>query len=154
MNIEWKDIKGFEGIYQASNTGEIKRVLSQRILKHSIIPQGYHYVKLSKKSMLVHRLIYEAFYGPIPSNLYIDHIDNDQSNNYLSNFQLISHRKNTSKDRSSKSGFTGVFEIKPYSNGKNRYIANAYKNDKRKHLGTFKCKIEASQIYNNYVHLP
>ena len=55
----WKDVVDYEGIYQVSNTGRIKRIgvytnqtgktwNSERILKPAIKSRGYMYVQLSK----------------------------------------------------------------------------------------------------------
>lgn len=49
------------------------------------------------KKFLVHRMVWEAFNGPIPENVDIDHIDGDQSNNSLNNLQILSHSENLKK---------------------------------------------------------
>lgn len=54
---------------------------------------------LSHKHFLVHRVVWEAFNGPIPEGLDIDHIDGNPKNNALENLQAISHRKNIKKTR-------------------------------------------------------
>ena len=72
MNEEiWKDIKGYEGIYQVSNLGNIKNVIKDKIRKPCINPNGYKMVNLYKngvsKNLLVNRLVAEAFI-PNPNN--------------------------------------------------------------------------------------
>lgn len=52
---------------------------------------------LNKKHFLVHRAVWEAFNGPIPEGLDIDHIDGNPHNNSLSNLQAITHRENILK---------------------------------------------------------
>lgn len=49
------------------------------------------------KKFLVHRMVWEAFNGPIPENVDIDHIDGDQSNNSLNNLRILSHSENLKK---------------------------------------------------------
>lgn len=49
------------------------------------------------KKFLVHRMVWEAFNGPIPENVDIDHIDGDQSNNSLNNLQILSRSENLKK---------------------------------------------------------
>lgn len=55
------------------------------------------YYNLNRKHFLVHRVIWEAFNGPIPEGLEIDHIDGNPHNNNLSNLQAITHRENILK---------------------------------------------------------
>ena len=75
MNKEiWKDIKGYEGLYQVSNLGKVKALARERnnqysnkeiILKQSEDGKGYLQVILNKngerKSFKVHRLVAETF---------------------------------------------------------------------------------------------
>ncbi len=48
-------------------------------------------------SQRVHRLVYEAFFGEIPDNLEIDHIDGDKKNNDLDNLEAVSHSVNIAR---------------------------------------------------------
>ena len=108
---EWKDIPGYEGRYQASNLGRVRSL--DRLVKHkdghiqkapgktlkpSVSKTGYHQVVLSKdgieKPFYVHRLVWASFNGEIPKELEINHIDEDKSNNSLSNLNLLSHQAN------------------------------------------------------------
>ena len=74
----WKDIKGYEGLYQVSNLGRVKslernaykpngvaRKKEEKILASALNSNGYSFVNLYKngkrKSMLVHRLVAMAF---------------------------------------------------------------------------------------------
>ena len=61
--------------------------------------------------MLAHRVIYEMFFGEIPSGKFIDHIDGDRKNNSIHNLRLVDRAGNSRnhKTRSTNtSGFTGV----------------------------------------------
>ena len=70
MKEEWKDIKGYEGLYQVSNTGKIMNKKG-KILKLSIDIYGYVKIQLCKngkhKWFQVHRLVAQAFI-PNPNN--------------------------------------------------------------------------------------
>lgn len=52
---------------------------------------------MEKKQFFVHRLVYEAFHGPIPFGLTVDHIDSEKLNNRLENLQLLTREENTRK---------------------------------------------------------
>lgn len=83
----WKDIEGFEGIYQVSNLGNVKNVKTGKPLKHFVVG-GYYHVGLGRKGVpnkhyLVHRLVAEAFL-PNPNNYpIINHKDENKLNNYV-----------------------------------------------------------------------
>jgi hypothetical protein len=71
MNETWKNVVGFEGYYQVSDQGRVKRIDSGRILKTAAGGRGYPIVQLSKegkhKTTTVHRLVAIAFIG-FPDN--------------------------------------------------------------------------------------
>lgn len=58
-------------------------------------PSGYRSITLGRKTYLVHRLIAEAFFGGIPENKEVDHIDRNKSNNAVINLRICSHAVNT-----------------------------------------------------------
>lgn len=107
MQIEvWKNIKGFQGLYQVSNLGNIKsfnynKTNKEKILIGSENKRGYKSVLLSKNGkhirFLIHRLVYTAFVGVIPQGYHVDHKDNDQQNNRLDNLQLLTVTENLKK---------------------------------------------------------
>lgn len=78
MKEIWKDIQGYEGLYQVSNLGFVKNLKRNRLLGGTIERQGYVRIGLRKdgqtKMFLLHRLVAEAFI-PNPNNLpIVDHI--------------------------------------------------------------------------------
>lgn len=106
MELEvWKDIKGYEGIYQISNTGLIKSAFwgnhfagkynFKTIIRGSRSKNGYLGVALRNingtptKRMLVHRLVALHFIKN-PKNLpFVDHIDTNPSNNSANNLRWV-----------------------------------------------------------------
>ena len=160
----FKDVKGFEGLYQVSDLGNVKslkrvikradgidQAIKERILKSSTNSKGYLNVTLHSKGKTknfeIHNLLARTFLNHIPNGnkgLVADHRNNNKLDNKLSNLQLISHRLNLSKDKKNKtSKYTGVSWIK----GDNKWICSITINGRKKHLGLFKTEIEAHERY-------
>lgn len=82
-------VSDFEDLYEVSDLGHVRRGPTGRILKPGIHPKGYCTVVLSgrgkRMSVLIHRLVLEAFVGPRPDGLEARHRDGDPTNNRLDN---------------------------------------------------------------------
>lgn len=96
----WKDIIGYENLYQCSNLGRIKSLWfgKEKILKQIITNQNYCLVGLCKqkkrKMYLVHRLVATAFIPNIENKPEIDHIDTNRQNNCVSNLHWVTKKEN------------------------------------------------------------
>ena len=102
---KWIDIKGYEGLYQISDQGNVKRLAGSpkckvdRILKKSISSNGYLSVILYKdgksKTYRIHRLVLENF-SPCENmeKLEVNHLDEDITNNTINNLQWCTHQDN------------------------------------------------------------
>lgn len=102
-NEEWRDIKGYDGKYQISNTGRVKSIdyrntgtSKELSLKCN---RGYFEVELCKdgkgKFFKVHRLVAIAFL-PNPQNLpCVNHKDENPSNNHVDNLEWCTPRYNS-----------------------------------------------------------
>ena len=163
-NEIWKDVPNYEGYYQVSDLGRVKSLSRQiwngrifytskeKILKKISDSTNYFIVGLSingkYKSIKVHQLIAIAFLNHIPCGhkLVVDHIDNDKSNNRLSNLQLISSRENCSKDR--KNGTSNYIGVN-WSKQSKKWRSGIVVNKKSIRLGTFETEQEASEYYQN-----
>ena len=151
----WKDIPGYEGLYQVSSEGRVKSlkrkgVGQDRILKPSDNGRGYYQSCLVKdkkiKTIQVHQLVAMAFLGHTICGMkvVVDHIDNNKSNNNLNNLQLISCRENLSKDKKGGSSkYVGVTWHKP----RNKWRSMIRINGKNKHLGLFTNELDARDAY-------
>lgn len=100
----WRDIKGYEGLYQVSNVGQVRSLRSNKILKPRNNGGGYLQVKLCKngkeKFFYVHRLVAEAFLPNEDELPEVDHINNDKTDNRVANLQWISKVENCRKKQS------------------------------------------------------
>lgn len=107
MSENWKDIAGYEGLYQVSDKGRIKSICSHVRLQngelmkkkpHILKPQnrcGYRCVNLFKDGSLhtvnIHRLVAESFL-PNPHNYpVVNHKDENKTNNNVGNLEWCSH---------------------------------------------------------------
>lgn len=109
MNEIWKDIDGYNGLYQISNLGRVKSLgrrgkgcsLEDRILKPMINKDGYHLVNLKDinhvaKWFTVHRLVALHFI-PNPDNYKeINHKDEIKGNNIVTNLEWCTREYNVS----------------------------------------------------------
>ena len=88
---EFRDIPGYEGMYEVSNLGRVKNVETGRILKPGKDRYGYLKVVLCKngtrKTIKVHRLVALTFL-PNPNNYpEVNHRDEDKTNNTVDNLE-------------------------------------------------------------------
>lgn len=108
---EWRDIEGFEGIYQISDCGRVKslervvpwgngtRHIKERYLKPDTKKNRYQFFHLhpgdgTEKCEHAHRLVAQAF---IPNPLhkkYVNHIDGNKLNNCVSNLEWVTSSEN------------------------------------------------------------
>lgn len=100
---EWRDIAGYEGIYQVSSYGNVRsldRVVQTKIgpqkwrgklLRHRISNCGYVRYSLRKNGettdKLAHHLVLENFVGPRPKGMEGCHNDGNKLNNNLTNLR-------------------------------------------------------------------
>ena len=101
----WKDIKGYENLYQISNYGRIRSMnnLHNKKVPTILTPvrkkNGYLSISLCKKgektvSKQIHRLVAEAFCEKKEGADYINHIDCDKTNNYYKNLEYCTAKEN------------------------------------------------------------
>lgn len=103
MEEIWKDIEGYEGLYQVSNLGKVKSLNYNKTAKSELLKlrkntNGYTRVVLYKnrkaKDYQVHRLVAEAFI-PNPNNYpIINHKDENKTNNRVDNLEWCTYLYN------------------------------------------------------------
>lgn len=102
MPEEWRDVIGYEGWYQVSSEGRVRRIAPGphthvgRILKQRPSRAGYWQVALSVSNRsihhLVHHLVAYAFLGPRPDSHDINHVDGNPLNNRPRNLEYLSKK--------------------------------------------------------------
>jgi hypothetical protein len=146
MLEEWKDVVGYEGLYEVSNTGKvrsldrivfqknmyktIKRIYPGRLLSQKKDEYGYYDVGLSKNGKIrtyrTHRIVAQAFI-PNEKNLpQVNHKDENPSNNHADNLEWCTAKYNvnygTRTERMSKTN-TG----RKFSEERKRHISESLK---------------------------
>lgn len=101
---EWRDVVGYEGYYQVSDSGRVRRAKayrttwSGRVLKPKLTSYGYHEVDLSRdnarRTMKIHTLVVEAFIGCVPPGYQVNHKNGNRADNRLSNLEIVTPQQN------------------------------------------------------------
>jgi hypothetical protein len=139
MQEVWKPVLGYEGIYEVSNLGRVKSLPRYNTIKKERIlnpnENGCGYLKLSLsnnkiETKYVHILVAESFlgYNAKKGFIVVDHIDNNTTNNNLSNLRIISHTENLTRGNRSNSKNYNIYKI---TDNKYRVIINS------KHIGYY-----------------
>ena len=116
---EWKPIEGYEGLYEISRSGEVRRlrkwnghdgyVSCTEIMKSFDNGNGYLLVSLTKnhqrKNYYIHRLVAQAFIENPSEYKYVNHVDYNTQNNDVSNLEWCTASQNLLHSSIHKHGF-------------------------------------------------
>ena len=94
----WKEIPGYEGLYEVSNKGNVRNVRRNTLLRLPKTNKGYIQVGWCKNGirngLKVHRIVAQAFL-PNPDNLpQVNHKDEDKTNNNVDNLEWCDTKYN------------------------------------------------------------
>ncbi len=156
----FKDVKGYEGLYEISNIGRLKslpRNTTRGGIKKLFIVKGYYCSNFNKegkhKQVKIHRLIAEVFV-PNPNNYdQVNHKDGNKLNNDPENLEWCTARENTThrdkKRLNRKSKYHGV-SYEEYK-GKKYWRAYVYWNKKSICIGFYSTEEEAHEAHIKFL---
>lgn len=138
---EWKNVIGYEGLYEISNIGNVRNVRRNKLLKLIKTNLGYIQVNLYKNGIMtvlrVHRLVAQAFI-PNPDNLPdVNHKDEVKTNNNVDNLEWCDrnynnnygHRTENSLKTKIKNGYVNEENV---GLSKKEYMKKYYQEHKEK----------------------
>lgn len=162
----WKAIPGYVGEYQISSWGRVKslprigmdgKTVKERILRDGAAKNKYRIVCLynnhKKTPKYVHRLVGVAYRKNPLSLRYINHRDNDRSNNYYTNLEWCNKRENTSHGKKHGKVTTSKYTGVSWSKSRNKWIASIMIQRKAINLGGFDTERQASTAYRQALKL-
>jgi hypothetical protein len=99
------------------------------------------------KTVLIHKLVADAFLDQIDNKPYIDHIDCDHLNNHIDNLRYVNNKEN-SQNRGSNKNTTSKYKGVSFHTTNNKWRAQIELDGKNIHLGYFTSEKDAAKAYN------
>ncbi len=160
----WKKVEGFSD-YSVSTLARVRNDKKNGfILNCAIDSHGYRNVTLSvskgvQKKLKVHRLVAIAFVLNTDSKLFVDHIDNNRTNNNLNNLRWVTRTENAINTQIPSTNASGIKGVSWNKKAK-KWRAFIYIDKKEKHLGYFTNKNDAiktrkqkaNEVYGEYTN--
>ncbi len=138
--------------YLIYNSGEVYSINKKKFIKPRFDKDGYKRVDLTnkekvRKTFFIHQLVAIVYKDFTPSvNLVIDHIDENRTNNFLHNLQIITRQQNSRKIKYNNKK-NGLPKGVSCNKNKTKFYANISIGGSKCYLGCADTVIEAHDIY-------
>lgn len=97
--MRWKNVQNYEGKYLINKIGQVRSLLTNRILGDRINTKGYLHVALYddgvRKDLMIHRLVALHFKSPIQNKPIVNHINLNKKDNRVNNLEYTTCSENT-----------------------------------------------------------
>lgn len=171
MGEEWRDVIGWEGLYQVSNHGRVRsldRHYTQRVRGGHIRPRfiagkilaagrdnkGYPMTAFCREGkvtrLAVHHLVLEAFHTLRPKGKVADHINGIRHDNRIENLRWVSYRSNARNRHSPRYGNPHVGVDYRAKRASPWRAKSTDKHGRAVHIGYFKTPEAATNAYLNF----
>lgn len=160
---EWRDVVGYEGLYQVSNLGRVKSLartvmrkngaplpVRERIMQPCLNASGYYVVYVGYKKTEIHRLVAPAFLGIRPRGFVTDHIDRNKLNNKIENLRYIDRSENKRNSNSYEGKISRYFGVSYHKQAK-KWKVSFSSGAKYVHLGLFTDEVSAARAYDAHI---
>jgi hypothetical protein len=162
----WKDVVGYEGLYQVSDLGRVRALAKvdasghkrkAKPIKMSPNSDGYPTFAACRdgkqKAFTVHSEVLKAFVGPRPEGFDACHKDDVKTNNKLTNLKWASKSENHGGDRNRNGNYSSDYNGVGWHKARSKWAARVGVGGKMEHIGLFDTEIEAAKAFDKYCDL-
>ena len=149
---EWRPTVGYEGLYEVSSHGRIRRVspthLNRNVggLLNPWSAADYHRVELciegNNATFGVHQLVAEAFLGPCPPDREVNHKNGVKHDNRAENLEYLTHQENMAH----AGQVLGVMGSRGTKNGRSKLTEGQVQEARDRHAGGESCPMIAKRF--------
>ena len=123
----------------------------------TITKLGYRSIRLNRKNLSAHRIVWCLWHGAMPPNVEIDHINRNPLDNRIENLRAATRSQNNQNGGFRKNNASGIKGVS-WNASKQKWVANIHENGRQLELGTFANKDDAiqarldavSRVYGQY----
>jgi hypothetical protein len=151
-SVEWRQIVGYEGLYDVSNDGRVRNARRMRELSPVADTCGYPTVKLCRNNLetrySIHRLVCRAFRGIPFAGAQVAHLNGNPADNRAENLKWV-----TCAENNSHKAIHGTRQIGA-RNGRSKYTGKTIETVREMHRGGFSEKkiAELTGVSKSHVH--